>query len=269
MQKSNRGAKALTFASLALAATWYASQALAQDKVDSVFSDQASADKASAASQIRIDQLQDQAQDIVAKYRQALADADSIKKYNEQLAVQVKGQSDRLADMRKQLADIETTQRDVLPLMQKMVDTLEQFVKLDVPFLTEERKKRVDGLKGLLTAVDVQNSEKYRRILEAYQIEMEYGRTVDAYEGAIAAADGAKTVQFVRVGRVALLYQALNGEETGYWDTAKKSWVVDNDYAADVRHALRVAKKLGAPDLLMVPLPAPSTKTAAAKENKS
>jgi hypothetical protein len=268
MQKSIHGARALAFASLALGATWFASQALAQDKVDSVFSDQAGGDKAAAASQARIDQLQDQTQDMVSKYRQALADAESIKRYNEQLGVQVKAQGERLADMRKQLADIETTQRDVLPLMKRMVDTLDQFVALDVPFLREERKKRVENLKSLLNAVDVANSEKYRRILEAYQIEMEYGRTLDSYEGAIGTGDTAKTVQFVRVGRVALLYQTLNGEETGYWDTAKKDWVVDNDYAADVRHALRVAKKQGAPDLLMVPLPAPTTKTAA-KESKS
>jgi hypothetical protein len=269
MHKSIHGAKGLALASLALAATLCASQVRAQEKVDAVFSDQAGGDKASAASQGRIDQLQDQTQDMLSKYRQALTDAESIKKYNEQLAVQVKAQGERVTDMRKQLADIETTQRDVLPLMQRMVDTLEKFVSLDVPFLQEERAKRVETLKGLLGAVDITTSEKYRRILEAYQIEMEYGRTLDSYEGAIGEGDKAKTVQFVRVGRVALLYQTLDGDETGYWDSAKKSWVVDNDYASDVRHALRVAKKQGAPDLLMVPVPAPSAKTVAAKEGKS
>jgi hypothetical protein len=247
---------ALSFALLGLVALLYAPRTAAQ-QADSAFGEQAGADKAAAASQQRIDQLQDQTQDLVARYRQALSDTESIKKYNEQLALQVKSQATTVEQKRKQLADIENTQRDVLPLMQKMIDTLAQFVALDVPFLMEERSKRVTSLKELLRSADVSSSEKYRRILEAYQIEMEYGRTLDSYEGTLGQGGAQKTVQFVRVGRVALLYQTLDGEQTGYWDVARKTWVQDDDYAADVREALRVAKKQGAPDLLMVPLPAP------------
>jgi hypothetical protein len=261
--KSIHRARASRFTGLALAALC-TTPALAQEKVDSVFSVQAQADKAAAGSQQRIDQLQDQTQDMLAKYRQALVDAESIKKYNEQIGAQVKAQAERIGEMRKQLASIESTQRDVLPLMAKMVTTLEQFVKLDVPFLPEERARRVDTLKGLLSAADVPNSEKYRRILEAYQIEMEYGRTLDSYEGKLGEGDAAKNVTFVRLGRIALMYQTPDGKESGYWDVAKKSWTVDNDYARDIRHALAIAKKQGAPDLLRVPVPAPT-----AKETKS
>ena len=109
----------------------------------------------------------------------------------------------------------------------------------------------------LLARADVTNSEKYRRILEAYQIEMDYGRTLEAYEGVIAEAEANKTVQFVRLGRIALMYQTLDGRETGYWNQATRKWVVDDSYAHDVKEALRVAKKQGAPDLLMLPVPAP------------
>ena len=147
---------------------------------------------------------------------------------------------------------------DVLPLMERMISTLDQFVKLDVPFLIEERTKRVETLKDVLGRADVSNSEKYRRILEAYQIEMEYGRTLDSYGGTIGEGDGAKTVEFVRVGRVALMYQTADGNETGYWDKNKKEWVIDDGYARDVRAALAVAKKTKAPDLLMVAVPAPT-----------
>jgi hypothetical protein len=232
-----------------------------------VMSEQAGANKEAAASQARIDQMADQTQNMVAKYRQTLADADSLKKYNDQLAVQVKSQTERIANMKRQLGEIENTQRDVLPLMQKMIATLEQFVQLDVPFLKEERTRRVANLKQMMTRADVSTSEKYRRILEAYQIEMEYGRTLEAYEGKLGDGDQARTVQFVRLGRVALMYQTPDGNETGYWDAASKKWVVDNGYSSDVREAIRVAKKQGAPDLLWVPVQAP-TSVQAPKEVK-
>ena len=252
--------------SLALATAWDVPPARAQ-ALDRVVGEQAAADKAAIASQAKIDQLADQTQDMVAKYRKALTDTASLKKYNEQLAVQVKSQNDRIATMNKQLFDIENTQRDVLPLMQKMIDTLEQFVSLDVPFLIEERTQRVATLKEMMGRADVSTSEKYRRILEAYQIEMEYGRTLEAYEGKLGEGNDAKTVEFVRVGRVALLYHTPDGRETGYWDATAKKWVEDDDYTRAAREASRVAKKQGAPDLLWVPVAAPA-KAQAAKEVK-
>jgi len=226
-------------------------------KLDAAVNEQAAANRDAAASQQKIDQLADRTQDMVSKYRQALSDAEALKKYNEQLAIQVKSQGERLANMKRQLVDIEGTQRDVLPLMQKMIDTLEEFVKLDVPFQIEERTKRVANLKSVLARADVSTSEKYRRILEAYQIETEYGRTLEAYEGKLGDGDKARTVQFVRLGRVSLMYQTPDGRETGYWDAAGKKWVEDSGYAHDVKEAIRVAKKQGAPDLLWAPVPAP------------
>jgi len=122
----------------------------------------------------------------------------------------------------------------------------------------EERAKRVATLKSLMPRADVTISEKYRRILEAYEIEMEYGRTLEAYDGKLEAGSGEpKTVEFVRLGRVSLMYRTSDGKETGYWDVDQKKWVVDNSYAHAVKEAMRVAKKQGAPDLLFVPVPAP------------
>jgi hypothetical protein len=264
--RANASLVIFIFAVVAFASSVYAPQARAQ-AVDRVLNEQAGANKDAAASQQRIDQLADQTQDMLGKYRQAMSDAESLKKYNEQLVVQVKSQSERMANMKRQRGEIENTQRNVLPLMQRMIDTLEQFVSLDVPFLIEERTKRVANLKQMMTRADVSTSEKYRRILEAYQIEMEYGRTLEAYEGKLGEGDKARTMQFVRMGRVALMYQTPDGKETGYWDAGAKKWVQDDDYAQDVREAIRVAKKQGAPDLLWAPVQAPTT-VQAAKEVK-
>lgn len=226
--------------------------------LDLVLNEQLAANKSAAASQAHIDQLVDQTQSLVTKYSQALATNESLKKYNEQLQIQVNSQKDRIANTQRELGEIDNTQRGVLPLMQNMISTLDQFVQLDIPFLIEERTQRVATLKQMMTRADVSSAEKYRRILEAYQIETEYGRTLEAYDGRLGEGDQAKNVEFLRLGRIALLYQTPDSKETGYWDRDAKKWVVDNDYSSNTRQAIRIAKKEGAPDLLWVPVHAPT-----------
>jgi hypothetical protein len=131
-------------------------------------------------------------------------------------------------------------------------------VKLDVPFYIEERTNRVRELKDMMSRADIPISEKYRKILEAYQIELDYGRTLTAYDGRLPGADGqSRTVEFVQLGRISLMYRTLDGSETGYWDQTQKKWVPDSSYAEAIEQALNVARKNGAPELLTVPVPAP------------
>jgi hypothetical protein len=214
-------------------------------QVDNLLAQQTAGDKAAKAAQGKIDSLDDGTQEMLTKYRRTLEDTASITKYNAHLTEQVVAQRTEIASINAQLQTIETTSRDVFPLMEKMVTTLEQFVALDMPFRLDERTKRVATLKGLMDRADVTVSEKYRRILEAYQIE-------------IGEGDNASLVEVVRVGRVALMYRRPDGKDAGYWDKAEKKWVSDTGIQKDVERALRVAKKQGAPDLLWVQLPAPT-----------
>ena len=64
-----------------------------------------------------------------------------------------------MTSIERQLLDIETTNREVQPLMQQMVNTLEKFVALDVPFLLDERSKRVKNLQDIMARADVTISE--------------------------------------------------------------------------------------------------------------
>ncbi len=223
--------------------------------VDAVVKEQAAANKAAIDAQARIDRLEEQATDAALKYSDTLALATSLETYGKQLETQIGSQQDRLVDIKKQLDEIEVTQRNIIPLIEQMITTLEKFVSLDLPFQLEERQNRVAALKQVLGRSDVSTSEKYRRTLEAYQIEMEYGRSLDSYVGTLGEGDAARTVQFLRLGRIALVYQTADGEETGYWDAAQKNWVVDDQYKQDVRRAISVAKKEGAPDLVVLPIP--------------
>jgi hypothetical protein len=232
-----------------------ATLAMAQSggNVQAVIQEQVKTEQAAMASQAKIAQLDDESSRMLAEYRQLTAEAQSLKSYNDQLAVQVTSQSDELRQMNQQIEDIATTSREVLPMMNKMLATLEEFVKLDMPFLPEERATRLIGLKDMMGRADVSISEKYRRIIEAYQIEIEYGRTLESYQGKVDD----RTVEFLRTGRIALMYQTLDGRETGYWDNAARAWKVDNSYDEDVQEALKVARKQAAPDFVGVAVPAP------------
>jgi hypothetical protein len=231
--------------------------AVPSEKLGAAMREQLDTDAAARAAQQRIEAIDDATLKMLSEYRRALADAESYANYARQLESQVRAQNEEMASIDRQLAEVETTSREVLPLMEQMLDTLKQFVVLDVPFLLAERKKRVAMLEAMMPRADVTLSEKYRRILEAYQIELDYGRTLEAYEAELGEGEEARTVLFLRVGRVALLYQTLDGEETGYWDTESRSWLVDDEYKRDFQEAVTVAKKLRAPEMLRVPLPAP------------
>ena len=200
---------------------------------------------------------QDSDQDPGTRYAQAIGDVQSLERFTRLLEEQVRSQEAEVASIERQLVEIETTNRQVQPLMQQMVNTLDRFIQLDVPFLLEERTAVVNNLKSVMDRADVSTSEKYRLILEAYQTELEYGRTLEAYEGHLGTGPTARTVQFARLGRVSLLYRTLDGSESGYWDAEKKDWVVDPSLRGAVEEALRVARGDGAPELLIVPVPAP------------
>ena len=61
----------------------------------------------------------------------------------------------------------------------------------------------------------------------------------------------------MRLGRIVLLYRVVEGGETGYWDNERKQWVADPDSRAAIENALSIAKEEKAPDLIIVPIPAP------------
>jgi hypothetical protein len=230
---------------------------------------QVAADKDAVESQKRINDLDDQSKEMLNKYNLLVAEAQSMNSYSDQLQLQVKDQNDAIASYNQQLVEIETTQREVMPMMQRMLDQIDRFVELDIPFLLENRRERIQKLKDVMGKADVAISEKYRRIVEAYQIELDFGRTLEAYEGKLEGDSQGRTVRFLRIGRVGLMYQTMDGDETGYWDKDKKSWVVANEYRKAVKLGFAVATKQGAPELLEAPVPAPVDAKSASETSQS
>ena len=210
------------------------------------------------ASQQRIDEISDKTEELFAKYSNALRQIDSIRIYNRQMRELIASQQAELASLAEQVDRVAIVGRSVTPLMLRLIAALEAFIDLDLPFLMDERIKRVGALKELMNRSDVTHAEKYRRIMEAYQIENEYGRTIEAYRSAVTRDGRESQVDFLRFGRIALVYQSLDGTESGVWDPESKSWqTLDSSYRTAVRKGIRIANKQAAPDLIRLPLPAP------------
>ncbi|MBD3634755.1 MAG: DUF3450 domain-containing protein [Methylophaga sp.] len=225
--------------------------------LDEAIDTQVDTDIAAQESQEKIDNLADETTDMLAEYRDILRQTQSLKAYNDQLDQLVNSQRQELESIGLQLQNIETTQRDIVPLMTKMIEVLEQFVALDIPFLQQERNDRIVALKTMMGRADVSLSEKYRRIMEAYQVETEYGRTIEAYQADLDSNEDSRTVDFLRIGRVGLYYLTLDGREAGVWDTESGQWqTLPDSYLQPVSDGLKVARKQLPPDLMVLPLKA-------------
>lgn len=194
------------------------------------------------------------AQEAGSRYAEILADADITARYNAQLEQQLRSQQSKITSLEQQMAGLDATAVDVQPLLQRMFNELNDFIKKDVPFLASERTNRMERLGELMANTQATSSEKFRRLMEAYQIEMEFGRSMSAYKETMQ--DG-REAEFVRVGRVTLLYRTTDGAESGYWDNQQKSWVADPGSASKIEEALRIAREEIAADLITVPVPAP------------
>ena len=188
------------------------------------------------------------------RYARALAEADITARYNVQIEQLLRSQEEEVAALEQQIAGLDATAVDVQSMLQRMYDDLVQFVENDVPFFKEERDMRIQRLTELMQNVEASASEKFRRLMEAYQIEMEYGRTMSAYRQTL---DDGREAELVRLGRVVLMYRVIEGGETGYWDNEQKQFVPDPDASAAITEALSIAKEERAPDLIIVPVPAP------------
>lgn len=216
-------------------------------------------DTDAAQSQERINDLDSAAIDALQAYKVASQRAESLEIYNLQVQRLIDSQNEEIASIIRQTAEIESIETGALPFMIEMTETLSQIVEADVPFLREERLDRIDSLKELIDRADVTAGEKYRRIMEAYVVEADYGRTIEAYQGELATGGSVRAVDFLRIGRIGLYYQTLDGSETGRWSPVSQDWqVLESRYRRPVRDGLSVARKQAPPSMLRLPINAPS-----------
>jgi hypothetical protein len=210
------------------------------------------------ASQDVIDGIVDETRSTVEEYRAVMKEVDGLIVYNTLLDRQISDQEQELSNLATSIDSVTDIERQILPLLTRMIDGLDRFVALDVPFLAEERRERVVSLRDLLGRADVTAAEKFRVVMEAWQIENDYGRTIFAYTGELEIGGTNREVDFLQVGRVSLVYQTPDGVNSGVWDQNNRQWVVlGSEYRNSIRQGLRLARNQIGPDLLLLPIAAP------------
>ncbi|GGD65713.1 DUF3450 domain-containing protein [Lacimicrobium alkaliphilum] len=227
-----------------------------EDKyLEPVVEEAAKINESAAQSQQKINKMTDQIDSKLQQFKVLNKEIDGLEVYNRQLRKQIANQEQEMADLNASIDEVSVIERQITPLMMRMIEGLGQFIELDMPFLPEERARRLADLRNLMDRADVAASEKFRRVMEAYQVEMDYGRTIEAYSGLHTVDGQERDVDFLRIGRTALVYQTRDASKQGVWNKQTRQWEeLPSDYRTQVTKGLRMAKKQLAPDLLMMPV---------------
>ena len=235
---------------------WLPCQARAQ-ALDSSVRVESRINQDAASSQSRISELARQTQDLLGEYRAVVRETEALEIYNDNLQKIVDDQGAEVLSINRQLEGLEETNRGVIPLMLEMIESLDRIVAADIPFRLEERQARVERLRDMMNQSEVTASEKYRRVMEAFQSELEFGRTTEAYSETLPTTG--QTVEFLRVGRTLLVYQTSDKEVTGWFNPRSREFeeLTDDRFRLEVKKGLAIARNERAPDLVMLPVPGP------------
>ena len=203
----------------------------------------------------QIVKLDEQTRVLLADYQSTSKEYDSLKLYNDQVQKIINSQIEEIENILIKIDELDQTNQRIVPFMLRMIDGLENFIQLDIPFLMDERTDRLNNLKVTMDRGDVSTSEKFRLIVEAYKTELEYGRTIEAYRDNIIIDDVETSADFLRVGRIALTYLTVDGSKGGYWDTNSQTWEkASSSIKRSTEDALKVASKQAPPALIKIPV---------------
>ena len=207
-------------------------------------------------SQERINNIVEGTRSLEDQYRAINKEIDGLKVYNRLMRAQVEGQEATLEDIALSMERVDVINRQIFPLMERMIDGLEQSIELDIPFLMTERRKRIDDLKSIMERSDVSVAEKFRKVMEAYQIENDFGNSSEYYQESLTIDGETRSFNMLRIGRIGLYFQSDDTKITGRWNNQTKQFERDDSARNEVRKGLRMARQLIAPELIVIPIEA-------------
>lgn len=178
-----------------------------------------------------------------------------LKFQNKKYVKYIRKQEEVIAELERRKQEARLIRMELEPFLETVVDRLEEFVASDLPFLIEERTRRIRFLRSSLDDYRLGLSEKLRRVFEALQVEMEYGRNVSTATKELDLEGVPTQVSVFRLGRTALFYQTADGAKVAYWDRASSAWSpLDESTARTLHRAKDMADRKRAVELLALPV---------------
>jgi len=218
--------------------------------------------KTAKVAQTKVDRIADQTDGLLQEFKQVNKQIESLRVYNSQLDRQIVSQKTMMSELQESIKNATVIERGISPLMASMLDGLGDFIELDMPFKTEARSEAIADLNMNLDSAKFSAAEKFRQILEVYDIESAYSLSLESYRDMVDInSDGSEVeVEMLRIGRVALMYQTKDKSQTGAWNKNTGSWdTLGSEYRRAVNQGIRIAKKLSPQDVMEMPITAPET----------
>ncbi len=229
------------------------------EPVGEILSTGAQSADAGKAAQAEVDRLASETRALLDEYTAITRQIEGLGIHNARLERQYADQQRRLADIDAAATGALALQREIAPLLVRMVDSLEQFIALDLPFRLPERNARVAVLRRALESADTPLDIAFRDVMLAYRAELEYARNVGAYPDTITVAGEPRGVQVLHMGRSLLLARTPDGSGNFRWDPSVHAWTpLDAGYDDAIARGVAMALGEQPPGLLRLPLPAAS-----------
>lgn len=249
--------KAVALATM-VATSFLGGKAVADETLNKIFKEGESKVGAGLSSQARIDKLQEQTNDIVQEFNTVNKQIEGLRVYNSQLERQIAKQLEMVSQLEESIANVTVIERQIQPLILRMLEGVTQFINLDMPFAIDERLAELEKVTNNMDSADFSVAEKFRQVLELYKIEAEYGRKISTYEDTLVVDGNEREVNILQVGRIALVYQTKDTNLAGAWDASQGAWApLDGSYRSAILKGIRIAKQQATIDILELPILAP------------
>ncbi|HER43267.1 MAG TPA: DUF3450 domain-containing protein, partial [Candidatus Eisenbacteria bacterium] len=164
------------------------------------------------------DEWADQKTDLMIRYRNAQANIIYLTDYAANKRAKEGALVERVAELERRLREAKRLEESLQDTLNVILDRFEDQVEGGAPFLIEERTARLEDVGSEIARPDITGAEKLRRLLEALQVEANYGSTVDVYQQRIALGTDSLFVDVLRVGRISLFWRTPDGKRVGEFD---------------------------------------------------
>lgn len=210
--------------------------------------------RSALAAQQSIDQLYENRQRVLSEITAIEQEGTIHALRNRELEQALSEGRQHLSEIDADLRAVTETRTGIIALLDAMIDSLERFIELDLPFELDKRLAAVIELRSDLARADIDVTMKYQAIVSAYLDEIRFGYSNAVSQERIETPRGNRLANILRLGRAGLWYVTPDGAEAGYWDRVGRFW---NDSATEpqtVLMGIRIVRETGAPAMLELPV---------------